>query len=118
MADAIRKGAALEFTEAQLGGPCTEVEGYPDADVAPGVLVPGNGDRVGLLIVNTSAVDIVIGLNPNLIGALSFLLPAAGGFFECDVRTDFTLPSRTWYSQSLGAPVTPYVLQIIRYTAE
>jgi hypothetical protein len=117
MADGIRKGAALEFTEAQLGGPCTEIEGYPVVGVVPGVLVPGNPDRVGLLIYNNGASAIVIALDPNTIGAFSTNLPGGGGFFECDVRTDFTLPARTWFASSLGGPVTAYVLQIIRYTA-
>lgn len=116
MATKLSTSAALRYTEEQLGGPCTEVESYPVAQAGSNiVLAQGNGDRVGLLIMVLDTNFIIAGLTASVATGKGIQLPANGGFFACNVRDDFTLPSREWVCRSNTGSSQCYVLEIIRY---
>lgn len=108
--------AAQRFTEQELGGPCTEVESYVTVSVGGTIVAKGNGDRVGLFIMNISSDAAYIGLlgSPNLNQGL-YLAPN-GGSLSLTVRDDFTLPTRQWAATpSANSPIL-YVLEIVRFT--
>lgn len=110
--------AALLFTEQELGGPCTEVESYPSCTTGnQTVLCQGNGDRVGLIIINMSSATAFVGLYPIPDGAHGIPLVGGGGSITLNVRDDFTLPSRQWNGSTSGGTAQLYVLEIIRYKA-
>lgn len=115
MSTAIATPAALAFTEAELGGPCYEVESSPATAAVVAQIVPNNGDRVGLLIVNISGNSTVIGVTSAVGQSKGIPLAAGGGFFSCNVRDDFTLPAREWLSFGNAVASNLYVLEIIRY---
>jgi hypothetical protein len=117
MTPTIRKGAALEFTEAALGGPLVENDSFPAVATTLGVLIDGAGDRVGLIIVNTGANDIFVSINSNVSAANGIRLAANGGNITQNVRDDFTLPARRWYAIATGGASTAYVLELVRFTA-
>lgn len=116
MATNYATSAALLFTEQELGGPCVENESYPTANATPTVIAQGNGDRVGLTIVNLGNQNVYVGLTgiPNNNNAI--LLIASGGSLSINVRDDFTLPARQWtaFCQVMASQL--YVLEIIRFT--
>lgn len=109
--------AALRFTEEELGGPCTEIETTFLNFSANTVIAQGNGDRVGLIIMNIGNTVANVGLlgAPNANNSLQ--LQAGGSIISLNVRDDFTLPSRQWSASGSLGPVTLYVLEIIRFKA-
>jgi hypothetical protein len=114
--DNLSTSAALRYTEKELGGPCTETESsYGVTNVNPVICAPGNGDRVGLLMLNLSTFDMLISLASLPTTLNSIKLPSNGGYFSCNVRDDFTLPSRQWNASCTGAIGPLYVLEIIRF---
>lgn len=110
----IAKPAALLFTEEELGGPCFEQDSIVNPNVTPIVIVPNNGDRVGLLIFNTGASDLTISLDGNVSNSNGIILPANGGSLSLNVRDDFTLAARQWWGVAPQG-ITVYILEIIRY---
>lgn len=109
--------AALLFTEQELGGPCTEVESFPSpGNTGSIVIAQGNGDRVGLLMLNIGLSDAFIAVSRNPGINTGIRLVSQSGFFSCNVRDDFTLPSREWSAIGV-AGTTIYVLEIIRFTS-
>lgn len=113
----IRKGAALEFTEIDLGGPVVEQESFPVCQLTVTDIAPGNGDRVGLVIMNLGANPVYISLSPSVGPAAGLLLSANGGLTTMAVRDDFTLPSRAWKMISTGGTSQMYILELIRFSA-
>lgn len=108
--------AARRFTEEELGGPCTEVESNPLAVTTAGIQAAiGNGDRVGLFIMNLGTNPVFVGLNRGVSASNGILLPPSGGFVSQSVRDDFTLPSREWSAISTGGSSQLYVLEIVRF---
>lgn len=106
---------ALRFTELQLGGPCTENESVPIALTSPTLLVNGNGDRVGLLMMNLGSNNAFVTIGPTPSSTSGILLAANGGFITLNVRDDFTLCTRNWYGIANSSGVQIYVLEIVRF---
>lgn len=111
---AITQGAARAYAESNLGGPCDEVESYPIAIATVTAVCQGNGDRVGLMIMNVGPNPIFLGLLPSVSAAGGLSLAALGGVMILNVVDDFTLPTRTWYAIAPTGNSALYVLQIVR----
>lgn len=110
--------AALLFTEQELGGPCTEQESYPIAlSTSSTVIAQGNGDRVGLVIINLGPRDCYVGLQGTVSSTTGIYVPTGGGSISLTVRDDFTLPARQWSAIGVSGSTQLYVLEIIRYTS-
>lgn len=108
--------AALLFTEQELGGPCTETETtYTVGNAVQQIIAQGNGDRVGLLIINTGVNNVYFALAGIASATNGIPLIGGGSFFICNVRDDFTLPSRQFTATSAGGSSTIYVLEIVRF---
>lgn len=107
-------GAARAYTEDQLGGPCNELESNPTVQTTVGILIGGNADRVGLVIVNQGANDVFISLSAGVSTSNGIRVGANGGSATLNVRDDFTLPSRTWYAIANGGTSAVYVLEEVR----
>lgn len=109
-----RGPAARTFTEQQLGGPCDEYDSNPVCQVTATVLAQGNGDRVGLIIMNLGANTVYVSLNPNPSATNGIMLPPNGGVIGMSVRDDFTLPSRQWNGIALVGVSQMYILEVVR----
>jgi hypothetical protein len=112
-----RFGAALAYTSQLLGGLVTEKESNPSiASSGVGTVgVDGNGDRVGLAMVNTGGVDLFLTTTAQSAGStMGIRLVANGGFVSFDCTRDFTLPSRRWYALAASSTGALYVLEMIR----
>lgn len=108
--------AALLFTEQELGGPCTEIESLIVVPTTPGiVLAGGNGDRVGLIIMNLGGNDIFLSLQGVASSSNGMRITNTGGSVSLTVRDDFTLTSRQWSACTSGSTSLVYVLEIIRF---
>ena len=107
-------GAARQYTQDLLGGACVENESSPSANTTVSVAVDGNGDRVGLLIVNLSANIVYIGLSSATSASDGIELAGGGGLAAFNVREDFTLTSRRWYCIAPAGASQLYVLEINR----
>lgn len=119
MADQSKKiirGAALEFTESDLGGPIVENESFVATSAIVGVAIEGNGDRVALVMVNEGTTDVLIGTRPDISAVQGIRLTANGGGVTLSVRTDYTLCARRWYVISVSGTPTLYVLELTRFT--
>jgi len=112
----IVRGAALEFTEQQLGGPIVENETFVATSTTIGIAIEGNGDRVALIMVNQGTTDLFVGTRPDISSTQAIRLTANGGSVTLTVRDDFTLPTRRWYAIAASATPTLYVLELTRFT--
>lgn len=113
MAD-VATGAARSFTESQLGGPTNEIESSPVITTTVGSAVQGNGDRIGLLIMNIGSDIVYIGLSAQVSNTNGIELAAGGGVATFNVRDDFTLPSRQWWAVAQNTSSQLYVLEEVR----
>lgn len=107
-------GAARSFTDAALGGPTSDQDSSVTAQTSAGILLQGNPDRVGLLFINLGSNDVYLALNSGVSTTNGLKIPSAGGNFVCNVRDDFTLPSRTFYAIANGGTSAVYILEILR----
>lgn len=107
--------AALLFTEQELGGPCLEQDSQVAVTTTPSIILQGNGDRVGLLMINLGVNNVFISLDSSVASNNGIQLASGGGLISMNVRDDFTLPSRAWYGLAITGAVFMYVLEIIRY---
>ena len=107
-------GGALDFSARTLGGLVNSVETFLTMTTTAAQIVNNNGDRVGLLIMNTGSPQVFISLSNSPSSTQGILLAGLGGFFSINVRDDFTLTQRSW--SGIAATGTPslYVLEIIR----
>lgn len=109
-------GAARTYTDAQLGGPTTEIETVVSVGTAATQLAKNNPDRVGLVIVNLSTNIVYCAWNSAVSSSQGILLSASGGNFALNVRDDFTLPSRELSALAGGPGSNVYVLEIVRFS--
>lgn len=109
------KPAALLFTEQELGGPVYEQETINVVGGTAAQVIQGNGERVGLLMINLTANDIYISLNGGVTAFNGIYLPPLGGLFACNVRDDFTLCTRAWFAVGSVGGLNLFTLEIIRY---
>jgi hypothetical protein len=109
-------GAALAWSQDQLGGPLVEQESTAASGINPTIVVNGNGDRVGLIIINTGANDCFIGISSAVLITNGIRLSANGGNIVMNLRDDFTLPTRQWWTQNALGGSTLYILEILRYS--
>lgn len=116
MGSNVSRPAALLFTEQELGGPCYEQDGVVNVGTAIAASIQGNGERVGILMINQSPFDMYVSLTSAVSTSQGILLGANGGLLSFTVRDDFTLPTRQWFAVCPGANgQSLYVLEIIRY---
>lgn len=108
--------AALLFTQEELGGPCVENESYPVASGNVSSVIMGNGDRVGMVIINLGSNPVYISLNSTVSTTQGILLAANGGLITMTVRDDFTLCSRQFWAVTSANTSQLYVLEIARFT--
>lgn len=110
-------GAALQYAIDTLGGPLFEQDTFVTTGSGnPGVVaVDANGDRVGLIISNFGANDVLLARTAFAAGTSGIRLTLQGGFFQCDVTRDFTLPAQRWYATGTTGATTLYIVELIRY---
>lgn len=115
-APTLKFGAALTYVQNLLGYLVNEIDEVFTLQITnPTVpFIQQNGDRLGLVIVNTSTNPAFIGLS-SAVGPSNqgIYLPASGGSISMDARTDFTLPTRAWWGIATGGITVIYVLEII-----
>lgn len=110
-------GAALQYAQTILGGPLTEAETNPTIGTAVADVIIGNGDRVGLVVINLGTQDLYIGLNSGISSTNGIKLAASGGNIAMDVVHDYTLVTRNWKGIAPGGNTNVYVLEIFRVSA-
>jgi len=110
----VAQGAARQYASLLLGGPISEQDSNPSIGTSAGIVVDGNGDRVGLVIVNLSTNILYISLDSGVSSTNGIELAPSGGSVSMDVTRDFTLPSRRWYGLAGGASSSVYVLEVFR----
>lgn len=99
MSKTISTGAALAYAEQQLGGPLVEEQSVVQSNsLVATQIVPYNGDRVGLVIMNVGGIDTWLSLSAPTNTQNGIYLPANGGFVSFNVRDDFTFPAHEWWS--------------------
>jgi len=113
-------GAARAFTDAQLGGPTTDLFSNPTVNTTPTLIAKNSPDRVGLVIFNTGANDILVGLDARVSSTFGIKLPSTTGNFGVNVRDDWTLSSHEWWGIALVGASVVTVFEVVRqiYTPE
>ena len=108
-------GAALTVVQNIFGYIINEVESFPSiATTSPTApFIPQNGDRLGLVLVNTAVNQMFVGLSPAVGSLDGIVLSPNGGAIAMNVRDDMTLTTRAWWALSITAPGILYVLEII-----
>lgn len=114
MANQVSKGAALEYAEKLLGGPLNEVDSNPTVNTSVAIAVQGNGDRLGLVMINSGANDIMLALDSGVSSTNGIRLGANGGSVSMNVTQDFTLCTRAWYALSLLGASQLTVIELYR----
>lgn len=111
----VATGAALQYTQNVLGGPVVENDSNPTIGATVGTVIEGNGDRVGLVIINVGGNDLFIALDSGVSATNGIRLGANGGSVSMDVVNDFTMASRKWYGVAPTGNTNVFVLELARY---
>lgn len=97
-------GAALAYVIDQFGGLTDEVESNPTISASGTTqVVPGNADRVSLVIINVGAHDVMVMPESSALAVSSGVgirLAANGGGISLVLHDDLTMPSRRWIAAS------------------
>lgn len=110
-------GAALQYTQKELGGPVIENETNPSISTSPVIIAVNSADRVGLVVVNLGAGNVFMSLSNIPSAGVGIFLAANGGSTSLTVRDDFTLPSRQWTAICpAGGPSILEVIEYVRFT--
>jgi len=107
-------GAALAYTQQLLGGPVFEQDSSVTTSANIQQLVPGNGDRVALVIINTGSNDAMIWLDSTISSTVGIRIAASGGSVTMEVTEDFTLPSRQWFCLQINGATPLAVIELVR----
>jgi hypothetical protein len=107
-------GAALQYAIDQLGGPLVENDSNPTVGNAVNNFINGNGDRVGLVIVNLGANDLFISIDSGVSSTNGIKLAALGGNVTLNLIDDLTLPTRAWYGIAPTGNTSVFVLEMFR----
>lgn len=108
-------GAALQFWRDQFGGVAVENEATVSIGAAVASVINGNGDRLGLLIMNLGTNNTFVGVSSLVSSSFGILLGANGGFLSMNVRDDFTMQTRQWFAVTpSGGSSTLYTLELTR----
>ena len=118
MQDKFRPGAALARTQQRLGGTVLEKsKSVSVGSTSVAQLVEDNPDRVGLIIINTSAADLYINLDSVASTSFGILLGANGGNLSLTIDEDFTIITRVWGGLSAsGAGNSISVFEYVRFS--
>lgn len=109
-------GAALSWVIANLGGPVTENLTTPSSsNLGANQIIGGNGDRVGLLIVNCGTDDLFINITPAVSTTNGIRLAAGGGAVSFNLKDDFTLMSRAWFGVTANAITQITIIELSRF---
>lgn len=108
-------GAALQYWRDQFGGVAVENENTVAVNTSVVSAINGNGDRLGLLIMNLGSANVFVAISSAVSGSFGTLLGANGGFISMNVKDDFTLQTRQWFAVCpSGGPSTIYTLELTR----
>lgn len=109
-------GAALEYTLKALGGPVVETDKTYAVNITPIIIAAGNGDRVGLVVVNLGSANAFVAPDQGVSANLGIQLAPSGGNFSLSVIYDFTLVAREWVAVvPSGGPCNIYVIEYSRF---
>lgn len=114
MGQSIALGAAHEFLQFKFGGQFEERESTPAMSVNASSAVGNNPDRLGLLIINTGASSVTLGLSPSVVSGAGIILAANGGAVSFDVDEDFTVVTRQFFGVAASGAPSLYVLELNR----
>jgi hypothetical protein len=107
-------GAARYWAEKFLGGPTREQESTPQINTTLTTIVGNNPDRVGLVMVNNSTLEVFAGFNAALIGInVGIPLQSGGGAITLNLTDDMTWITREWVGVCPGGFAVLYVLELI-----
>src|SRR6516225_6739761 len=90
-------GAALQFWRDLFGGVAVENENTVSVNTPISSIINGNGDRLGLLIMNLGAANVFVAMSSAVSASFGILLAANGGFVSMNVRDDFTMQTRQFF---------------------
>ena len=97
-------GAAMQYCVDQFGGLIDEIESNPTiAGAGVTQIVPGNGDRMSLVIINVGGHDVMVMPESSAVSvtnAIGIRLAANGGGISLVLKDDLTMPSRRWMAAS------------------
>ena len=108
-------GAALQFAEAQFGGPVAEEDAGVSVGTTATQIVAENPDGVVLAIVNNGSVPMWVSPNNKVSDTNGIQIAQNGGSMTLKPRDDGTLPARAWYGIAPSGPVNAYYVRLVRY---
>lgn len=109
--------ATDEFLYQQFGGKVLAQEVRATVGVAVQSILPNNPERVGFIIVNTSAGTITLGLKRDVTSGSGIVLGPNGGFFRMSVLEDGGPTGWEIFGIGSAAGLSYYTLENIRYSA-
>ncbi len=109
-------GAALQYAESLFGGPTNELDSVVSVSATPAILINGNGDRVGLIVINLTTGTLNMSLSNQSLGTNGFSFSGVGSGLSMNVTQDFTLPSRAWYLSQSGGTGSVYIIEYVRFS--
>lgn len=102
-----------DLLQEQLGVKTTSRENPMVEEVLTTItqIVPGNPQRLALVIINLGTSSVYVSMNNNPSAANGIYLGANGGYMSLNWKDDFELVSRTWYGIAIGANSDCYTLE-------
>jgi len=107
-------GAALQWSQKELGGLLLEKDSNPTMQVTATQIVENNADRVVLVVFNLGVNDVYMSITADVSATNGIKLVANGGFIIIELRDDFTLQTRQWWGLGNGGTSACYVLELVR----
>jgi len=107
-------GAALQWSQKELGGLLLEQDSNPTMQITATQIVANNADRVVLVVFNLGANDVYMSITADVSPTNGIKLVANGGFIIIELRDDFTLQTRQWWGIGNGGTSSCYVLELVR----
>ena|SRR3990167_2572849 len=111
------RGAVLDFISRELGGYVEVLEATLSVGVSAGEVAGGDGERVGLVLVNLSTATIWVAPTPAVSSSRGIQIGSSWGYLVLNVRDDMILPSLQWYAVASAAASSLYVVRVRRFRA-
>lgn len=109
-------GAAAVFAAKRFGGLLREFVSNPTVGIASAELIGANPERVFILVVNLSTVDVFLSWSPGASSTNGVLIGPSGGSMSLDVETDGTLPANRLFAIAGAAASQMFILELRRVT--
>ncbi len=110
--------ALQEYIERQYGGRFSATPVTVSVGLTASRIVQNNFERVALVLVNLSAGNVYVGLDPTVSPTGGIKLGSNGGLMSLNVKDDLVLVGNSWYAVNDTVVGPLYLVSVVRHSNE